>query len=316
MRDFFFYLLLSLLAAQQAQAASPITAAAFTPDGKQVLVGSQGGIEVRSWPELKTVAALQTSLAHVNDLSFSPNGRRLLVAGGSPAEQGAVELLSWPDGKVIQRVADHDDLVYHVAWAPDGKHWAAASADGTCQVYAAESGKPLTRYAGHSQAALSLCFLSDSQTLASTSTDQTMQLWNGITGKSLRTLDNHVAAVNAIALQPNRQNHADPSQHPDVIATISEDRTLRLWRPSIGRLLRFVRLPSIPRALAWSASGDRMYVGCNDGHVRVILAENMEIADDLAGSVGRIHELLYDSERKLVLIAGENGCRTLETKQP
>ena len=48
-----------------AAAAPPITAAAFTPDGKQVVTGSQAGIEVRSWPALTVTGHLKTDLSHV-----------------------------------------------------------------------------------------------------------------------------------------------------------------------------------------------------------------------------------------------------------
>src|SRR5688500_13091143 len=114
----------------------PVTAIAFAPDTGQVVVGSQLGIEVRSWPDLRVVTRLYADLSHVHALAFSPDGRVLLAAGGSPAESGAVEVLSWPGGDRVRRVADTKDVVYRVAWSPDGSRWATANADGTGRVYA------------------------------------------------------------------------------------------------------------------------------------------------------------------------------------
>lgn len=302
------FLWLATFAGASARAASPITAAAFTPDGKQVLLGSQSGLELRSWPELASVKNFPTNLAHIHDLSFSPNGKTVLVAGGSPSEVGAIEELNWPEGTRIRRVARHDDLVYRVAWSPDGTQWASAGADGICQVFSANTGERIARFEGHSRAVLSLCYLPDGKTIASVSADQTVQLWESATGKHLRTLDNHVGTVNAVTVQPGAQT-------PAVIATISEDRTVRLWQPAIGRLMRFTKLASIPRALAWSKSGDRLFVACNDGHVRILNPESLEVLGDLPGADGRIHELLLDPSGGRVFIAGDAGCRALELKR-
>lgn len=149
-RHTWFAVLLAPLLCGAAVAAPPITAAAFSTDGKQVVLGSQGGIEIRSWPELKTASRLKTELSHVHDLAFSPDGKTLLAAGGSPAKSGAVEVLSWPDGKLIRRVAEHRDVVYRVAWSPDGSCWATAGADSSCRVYASETGKLIAKFDGHS----------------------------------------------------------------------------------------------------------------------------------------------------------------------
>src|SRR5262245_12613981 len=158
-------------------AAPPITAAAFTPDGKQVVLGSQAGIEVRSWPDLKAASRIDTELSHVHDLAFSPDGKQLLAAGGSPGKSGAVEVLSWPNGKLVRRIAEHKDLVYRVAWSPDGSRWATASADASCRVYAANTGKPVARFDGHSRPVLALDFFPDGKTVVSVGVDQTLQLW-------------------------------------------------------------------------------------------------------------------------------------------
>src|SRR5262245_55211599 len=104
----FFSLLSSLcplcLCGSTAFAAPPVTAVAFTPDGRSVVVGSQAGLEVRTWPELERVRTLATELAHVHDLAFAPDGKSLAAAGGAPAQSGVVELFRWPDGGLLHRM--------------------------------------------------------------------------------------------------------------------------------------------------------------------------------------------------------------------
>src|SRR5207249_3895078 len=94
----------------------PVTALAFAPDGKSVLVGSQAGLEQRSWPTLDHVRTLPTALAHVHDLAFAPDGKSLAAVGGAPAKKGTIELYSWPEGKLSRSASTGKDLLLAVDW--------------------------------------------------------------------------------------------------------------------------------------------------------------------------------------------------------
>lgn len=299
LQSFAFTLLICFVA--NASAAPPITAAAFTPDGKQVLIGSQAGIEVRSWPDLKTVANIKTDLLHVHDLAFSPNGTTLLAAGGSPGERGIVEVFSWPALERLRTISEHADLVYRIAWSPDGKNFATAGADGICRVFDFKSGKSQIRYEGHSRAALAIIYLPDGQGIVSAGVDQTLQLWDSNSDKPLRTLDNHLATVNDLAVRPGTNPDAPP-----VIVSISDDRTVRLWQPTIGRLMRFARVDSPPRCVTWSADGQQILVGCNDGTLQSIDPESVAVTSLRTKFAGRIQTLIAASQGQW-LIGGENG---------
>ena len=298
----FLVLLAPLQPLREAVAAPPITAAAFTPDGK---CGgrSHSRIEVRSWPELTVTARLKTDLSHVHDLAFAPDGRSLLAAGGMPGVSGAIEMLSWPDGNRVRRIEDHKDLAYRVTWSPDGSRWASASADHTCRVNAADSGKLLAKYEGHSRAVLAIGFLPDGKSVASAGVDQSLQIWRADSGEPLRTLDNHVGAVNDLAVRPGV-----PADAPPVVASAGDDRTVRLWQPTIGRLMRFTRLPAKVSVVAWSLGGDRLLVGGVDGRLRVLDPDTLEVGEERVGLDGPIYTLV--PSRNGVLVGG-TGMRRL-----
>ncbi len=300
LRNCFSCLLLCILTAPTT-AAPPITAATYTPDRRAALVGSQAGIEVRSWPELKVAGNIKTELINVHDLSFSPNGKTLLAAGGSPGEAGIVEVFSWPDAERLQCISQHLDLVYRVCWSPDGKNFATAGADGVCRVFDLETGKCLVRYEGHSRAVLAIVYLPDGKGIVSAGADQTLQLWDSGTGKHLRTLNNHLAAVNDLAVQPGTKMEVP------VVVTVSDDRTVRLWQPTIGRLMRFARLESPARCVAWSADGQQILVGCNDGTLQSIDAATV-VTTQKDKFAGRIHALVArDQDQWLVGGGSTNG---------
>lgn len=295
-------LLVALAIAGPATGAPPVTAAAFTPDGKSVLVGSQAGIEVRSWPELKVTGRLRTELAHVHDLAFAPDGRSLLATGGAPAAAGVVEVWGWPGGNLVRRAAGHTDLVYRVAWAPDGSRWATASADHTCRIHAADTGEVLVRYEGHSRPVLAVAFLPDGKAVVSAGVDQTLQVWTAEAGKPVRTLDNHVGPVNDVAVRPSAAADA-----PAVVASVGDDRTVRLWQPTIGRLVRFARLPSKPLAVAWAPAGDRLVVGCADGRLRILDPDTLAVTGEKTGLGGRVYCVVPNPEAGRGLLAGGMG---------
>src|SRR5689334_20928533 len=101
------FALFSLLGSIATAAQPPVTAIAFAPDGHSVVIGSQAGVVVCSWPELVQRRQIQTKLVSVHDLAFSPSGQALAIAGGSPAESGIVEIVTWPDGTLLQVCQGH-----------------------------------------------------------------------------------------------------------------------------------------------------------------------------------------------------------------
>jgi WD40 repeat protein len=295
------------VSALPAVAAAPVTAAAMAPGSQQVVLGSVRGIEVRSWPGLEPIATLRTALAHVHDLSFSPDGMILLAAGGAPAEHGSVELWSWPSHELIRGQTLHADVVYRVAWSPDGQHFASAGGDAICRIVDANSGRERVRYAGHSRSVLSLRYLPDGQRILSAGVDQTLRLWDSADGRHLRTLDNHVGSINDIAVRPG----SVPDPDRVIVATIAQDSTVRFWQPEIGRLIRFARLASVPRSMAWTPSGERLLVACDDGRIHVIDPDSAAVEASHQAAQDRIYELVIDMPGDRWLIAGQSGAQII-----
>ncbi|MCZ6795015.1 MAG: WD40 repeat domain-containing protein [Planctomycetota bacterium] len=286
----------------RAATAPPVTALAFSPDGREVLVGSQRGIEVRSWPGLEPRRRLETELRHVHDLRFSPDGERVAAGGGKPAEEGAVEVFGWPDGRRLYRRVPHEDLVYGVAWSPDSKRWACASYDRTAGIHDARDGRRIHEIRGHSRAVLAVCFTADGRFLVTAGVDRSLRLWNAESAERRRVLENHTLTVNDLSSRPRERPDALP-----MIASVSHDRTLRLWQPTIGRLVRFVRFESRALAVEWSADGRRAIVACADGHVRSIDPETVEVVEDLAALDGWAHSLAAAPRGREVVVGGDAG---------
>ena len=285
----------------------PITAAAFTPDKTGVVIASQAGLRLLSWPDLSVSRTLPTELENIHHASFSPDGQRLLIVGGVPGVSGDAELLNWPAGTLISRCTLHTDVIYESNWSPNGRTFVTASADGFCKVVDATTGKIRTQFNGHSRAVVTASFL-DEDLCISGGVDQTIRVWKATDGTLLRTLNNHTQTVNGLTMPPN--STGGPT---NLLASISEDRTVRLWQPRIGRLVKFAKLPSQPRCIVWSADAGTLNIATNDGMIHRIDVTTMRTTAETMTTVERIHELLLDSDRHIIFAAGQHGFEVLKS---
>ncbi|MCA9173705.1 MAG: hypothetical protein KDB14_04390 [Planctomycetales bacterium] len=256
----------------------PVTAVAISPDGEWAVAASQHGLRAYSWrtfsrqptPEHDAAqsAAIQVDFPDIHALAFSPDGRWLAVAGGVASEAGIVELVAWPGGAERQRGQLHRDMIASVAWQ-SSESLATGSLDHDIRLWSVESNdtskenpaslQPSSKLSGHSRGVTSLCFVND-QTLVSAGIDQNLRVWNVQSGELVRSLNNHTAAVQQVAARPgHRASPGSPAMEArrgqarlPWLASASDDGTVRLWQPTIGRMVRFVRLDSAPLAVAWS----------------------------------------------------------------
>ncbi len=288
--------LLGSVCALAADTVPPITALEVSPDGKHVAVGSQAGVEIRSYSDLEFERRLETRLSHVHDLAFSPGGDVLAAVGGTPAESGEIEFFRWPDGELIRRAKPHDDLIYCVDWAPGGSRWATASADGTVFL----GGQQVQRLKGHSRPVTSVVFLPDGKIIVSAGLDNSLRVWDAATGELVRTLDNHIAAVRAVAVRPGRDDDLP------MIASAGADRTIRFWQPTIGRLMRFARVPADPLDIDWTPDGNQLLAACADGKLRVVDPVSVEVRPTLDGVDGWAYAIAAANADRFALIAGED----------
>ena len=241
----------------------PVTALAFAPAGDIVVAGSQSGIALLSWPDLELNGTVVTELQHVNELVFSPNGTRLAASGGSPGQVGTVEVYVWPQLELLWRAREHDDVVFGSAWHPDGSRLATASLDRLCKILDGESGDVVTTIEGHSRGVTSVVLFDD--IVVTAAIDQSIRVWDLPTGAPVLARNNHLQPVLDLALRPS----ADGTSLP-MVASTGDDQTVRFWQPTIGRMVRFARLPSAVLGVEWSSDGASIFAACRDGYLREI----------------------------------------------
>ena len=254
----------------------PVTAVAYTPDGQSLLTGSQRGLFLRrldaeSDDAERIAVGVSDELKQIHAILFSRDGSKLAVAGGSPAESGIVEILSWPDQKRLGLLRDFEDTVHGLAWNNTSTQIAAAGLDGSCRISDTQFTRWQTQLVGHSKGVTALDFLNADTDLVSVGLDQSVRRWNTESGKVLRTLNNHTRSVLSVATRPSAEGLP-------LIATGSEDRTIRFWQPTIGRMIRFARLSDQPVEAIWSKDGTGVFAVTRSGEVCHIELDTAEIS--------------------------------------
>jgi len=294
--------LLIIAATLAADPGPPIVALAVSPDGSQILAGSQAGVQIHSVQQLQPAGNLATKLEHVHKLAFSPGGDLLAIAGGSPGERGAVELWEWPTARLKTTLVAGNDLAYDAAWNAAGARLAVSGADKAVRILATDgSDRMPTILRPHSAAVLATLWLPAEDLVLSSGVDQTIRLLNPASGATIRSFENHTAPVRGLALRPGNRDG------PPMVASAGSDRTVRFWQPTINRLVRWAKLPVAPTAICWTPSGSQVLAACEDGHLRAVDPETVAVTE-LNGQIdGWAYAVAVKPDGKAAVLAGERG---------
>jgi WD40 repeat protein len=102
------------------------------------LLATCSGPEIRLWDTAtgRQVAELTVPNNEVNDLAFSPDGRRLAAC----YFEDLLKVWDVATRNEIRTLRGHGENLSGVAWSPDGKQLASAGADGTVRLWDGETG--------------------------------------------------------------------------------------------------------------------------------------------------------------------------------
>jgi WD40 repeat protein len=126
-------------------------------------------------------------------------------------------------------LAGHRDTVWRLAYSPDGRRLASASAmdDQTVKIWDVEAGQVIHTIKT-SDDIDAVVFHPDGTQLASAGKGRIATLWDAATGQAIRTYREHTDRVSDLAFTPNGK----------TLASSSHDGTIKLWDVAAGTPMR------------------------------------------------------------------------------
>ncbi len=286
-----------------------INALTLSPDRATLVIAAQDTLHLYHWPDFKVVRQLEVSFDQITCLSFASQGEhesRLLVGGGNPGDCGIVVELAWPGLEEKQRWEVHDDVVWSMSLSPDGRLLASAGHDQKMVLSDRISGEA-KMCVGHTGSVRGIQFLNQ-DTLVSCSEDHSIRTWQVTPWTPRRTMEQHgdgVLGLIQLSLEPSEAWQETMGR--DACFSFSQDRTVRYWQPLRGRMVRFVRLGSIPLCGAALEDPLQFVIGDDQGQIHWLDMNSAQVVRSQPIGQDWIESLLYDSVTRTLLIGSRRG---------
>jgi WD40 repeat protein len=286
---------------------------AFSPDGTLVASASNDRT-VKIWDAIDG-SCLHTLVGHdggVMGVGFSHDGK-LIASGGF---DNTVKIWATETGECLTTLTAHQYWVKPVRFSPDGKFLVSGSCDCTVRIWDTQTWECLRTLEGHDGWVWDAVWSSDGRAIASCGEDHNVKIWNPQTGECLRTLKGHQSRVWAVAFSPNLEAALTPlgkegigtGESEMIIASCSEDQTIKLWQVSKGQCIANIHgYTNWVKAVAFSPDGQKIASGHKDRTLRIWDANTGKCDRELREHAGGIIATAFHPDRDLVVSGSEDA---------
>jgi WD40 repeat protein len=217
-----------------------VTALAFSPDGKKLVVGGHHELTVWDLAAAKLEKRISTRAERAKALVFLPDGK-LVVAGGRPGQEGDVRIYDLNGGQpkmvngvavldgvhdpkvMLKQLVDSDDEILCLGLSADGKKLACGGCDRLVHIWDLSNGFAKAnleqKIENHADWVLAVTFSPNGKQLLTASRDKTAKVWDLEKKESLLTFPDHQNPVYGVAIKPDGK----------VAFSVGADKLLRVW---------------------------------------------------------------------------------------
>lgn len=189
--------------------APAVTSLEHSPDGSMIAVAGYHEVLVHKADGSGIVARLVGLAERIQKLAWSPDGKRILVTGGSPARMGEIQIWDVAAKKLELSKSLTFDTLYGASWSPDGRFIAVGCGDNGLRAFEAASGKEVVFMGSHSDWVLDTVWGLEGKLIASCGRDMSVKLTEVATQRFVDNITSITpgalkGGVQALARHPQR----------------------------------------------------------------------------------------------------------------
>ncbi len=166
----------------------------------------------------------------LNSLVFTPDGAKLIAAGGRPGMFGEVAVWDMATQRKVLGWKGHSDSILSAAISPDGRSLATGGYDRLVTIWDLPSGKSLHELKEHTDAVHAVCYSPEGTSLASASADRTVKIWDTVSGKKRLGFSDAMAELYSAAYSPDGS----------TLYAAGVDRSIHAWSMTERRIVKSV----------------------------------------------------------------------------
>ena len=282
------------------------------------------------------VAELDAFEGHAYAVTFSPDGRRLLVGGFG----GLIRVYDTDSWDEIGQFIHHDKSTNSIVFAPDNETFAVSSSDRTISIWRMGESEPTAVLKGHRNTVMGLAWSPDGVRLASAATDATIRLWSPETPDTKPTTFKSpyricsaveflpggetmisagggdeafvwsVGSQEVVAVLPGHGQAARAmqlTQDGKAVMTQGYDGAVRLWSTADWSLTDTFAIDSkSPRSVRLSSDGGRLAV-LEERRVRVLALPSLDVQAEFPLPIKGVHLAAFTPDGNTLAVTAADG---------
>lgn len=291
-----------------------ITSLDYSPDDSLLAVSGYHEVLLYKADGSELVGRLVGEAERIESAAFSPDGKSLAVAGGSPGRMGELQVWDVAERKLRYSIPVTYDTLYGASWIGDGSKIAFGCADNTVRAIDAATGKQVLFQGAHSDWVLDTVFSKDGAYVISVSRDRSMKL---IELATQRFIDN-ITSITPGALKGGLAA-VDRNPKNDELLIGGADGVPKIYQmfrtkarvigDDYNMIKAFDAVPGRIYDVQYSPDGSQFVVGSSldgTGEVRVYDVASGKVLQKIEGQ-GPVYSVTYSADGKRIASGGFDG---------